>query len=61
MAKTDTYNGVKMVADWPAKIKAAQQITNYTSTGRKYSRIRYGEDNSKWGERPCRDCGVIKG
>ena len=59
--KTVIYNGVNMASDWPAKIEAAQQTTHYTSAGRKYSRIRYGDDNPKWGERPCRDCGVVKG
>ncbi len=55
------YNGVRMVAGWPAKIVAAQSLTEYTISGKKLARIRFGDDDPRWGNRPCLDCGVRKG
>jgi hypothetical protein len=55
------YNGVKMSAEWPAKIDAAQTLTHYTIVGQKLSRIRFGDDDTRWGKKPCLDCGVLKG
>jgi hypothetical protein len=52
------YNGVKMMADWPARIEESQRSPNYTCKGKKYPRVRYGDDDPRWGETPCRDCGV---
>ena len=58
-----TYQGVRMAAEWPAKIIEAQAIQSYTIEGREYERIRYGEEAEDWGadKGPCHDCGVIKG
>jgi hypothetical protein len=42
-------------------LDAAQQVVHYTSNGIAYPRIRYGEDNARWGETPCNDCGAHKG
>lgn len=56
------HNGVKMTEDWPAKIEAAQSLTQYTIAGQKYSRIPFGEEgHSGWGQKPCLDCAVLKG
>jgi hypothetical protein len=57
------FNGVKMVAEWPAKIKEAQRKTTYVIGGEEYDRIRYGDEDEDWGadNGPCHDCGVIKG
>jgi len=59
--KTITYNGVEMTEDWPAKIEASQRQLHYTVAGRAFLRVRFGEEDPRWGERPCRDCGVLKG
>jgi len=57
------YQGVKMAAEWPAKIIEAQAIKNYMIEGQRYERIHYGEEGEDWGadKGPCHDCGVIKG
>jgi hypothetical protein len=54
------YNGVKVSADWPAKIEAAQVLTHDTIAGRKFARIRFGDDDPRWGQKPCLDCAVLK-
>lgn len=61
--KTITYRGVSMTEDWPAKILSAQSQTMCEVNGRCVSRVRYGDEEDDWGadERPCHDCGVIKG
>src|SRR5262245_33114307 len=56
------HHGVKMTEDWPEKIQAAQSLTHYTIAGRKHPRIRFGDEGHPgWGEKPCLDCGVLKG
>lgn len=55
------YNGRLMAAEWPAKIEAAQQLTHYAVNGQKFARIRFGDEDSKWGAKPCLNCAVIKG
>jgi hypothetical protein len=57
------YQGVKMAAEWPAKIIEAQAIQSYMIEGQRYERIRYGAEAENWGadKGPCHDCGVIKG
>ncbi len=52
-----------MTEDWPAKISAAQSQTMCNVNGRPVSRVRYGDEDNDWGanERPCHDCGVIRG
>jgi hypothetical protein len=58
------YNGVPVMPGWPARIKAAQQVTHYTTRdGRVLARIRYGDEPGigTVARKPCRDCGVLKG
>jgi len=55
------HNGVKVSADWPAKVDAAQALTHYTIGGQKLARIRLGDDDPRWGEKPCLGCAVLKG
>ncbi len=55
------YNGVEMIEGWPAKIEASQRQAYYTIAGQTYPRVRFGDDDPRWGLRPCRDCGVLKG
>ena len=58
-----TYNGVKVAAEWPEKIIAAQSVHTYEINDEPYRRIRYGEEAEDWGanDGPCHDCAVIKG
>jgi len=39
----------------------SQALLHYTSSGTRYCRIAYGDDNPRWGEIPCRGCGATKG
>ena len=39
----------------------SQALSHYTSNGRSYPRIAYGDDDARWGEIPCRGCGAVKG
>jgi hypothetical protein len=57
------YNGVSMTPDWPAKIEAAQNVSSRTIQDKVYSRVRFGDEQKDWRaeQRPCRDCGVVKG
>ena len=57
------YNGVPMIASWPARIEAAQTLTHYEINGQLMSRVRYGEEADDWGanDRPCHDCRVLNG
>jgi len=50
-----------MTADWPQRILDAQAKGHYSSHGIPHPRIPFGSDDPRWGERPCRNCGVIKG
>jgi hypothetical protein len=55
------YNGMEMIAGWPARIEAAQFVSNYEIQGTAYPRIRYGEEPDRWPTRPCHDCFVLRG
>ena len=57
------FNGVKVAAEWPAKITEAQEKTNYVIGGEPRERIRYGHEVEDWGadDGPCHDCAVVKG
>ena len=55
------HNGVKVSSDWPARIEAAQTLTHYTVGGRKFGRISFGDDDPRWGAKPCLNCAVLKG
>jgi hypothetical protein len=50
-----------MNPEWQNKIELAQTLTHYTSDGIKYPRIPYGQEDARWGEIPCNDCGVTRG
>ena len=59
--KTISYRGVRMTPGWPERITASQSQRHYTSRGVSYARVPYGSEAPGWGDRPCRDCGVVKG
>jgi hypothetical protein len=61
MTKLIEHRGVPMTLDWPERIAEAQRETHVTSGGVSFARIPYGADDPRWGELPCRQCGVIKG
>ena len=52
-----------MAEDRNEKIAEGQRKTTYVIDGSEWPRVRYGEEAEDWGanERPCHDCGVIKG
>ena len=52
-----------MIEGWPERIQAAQTVTHVIIDGRRYRRIRFGEEGDDWGadQHPCHDCRVIKG
>jgi|SRR6185503_689033 len=54
------HNGVKVLANWPAKIASAQTLTHYTIAGQKLPRTRVGDYDPRWGQKPCFDCGVLR-
>lgn len=57
------HRGQRMVAGWPAKIRAAQRQTTITVEGHEYARVPYGaeQEPSAVLPDPCRDCGVLVG
>ena len=57
------YRGVRMLASWPDRIRAAQRETECRPNGVVMERVRYGSERDDWGadRGPCHDCGVIKG
>ena len=57
------YNGVSVVAEWPAKIVEAQEQPTIWIAGVECVRVRYGAEADDWGAgtRPCHDCAVVKG
>ncbi len=57
------HRGVRMVEGWPERIIEAQTQDHYIVDGRRYERVRYGDEADDWGADtvPCHDCGVIKG
>ena len=46
---------------WALRIEESQRQTHLTADGVRYPRIRYGDDNPRWGASPCHNCKVIKG
>lgn len=58
-----TYNGTRVIEGWPEKIQAAQKQTHVSCSGKRYPRVRYGEEDGDWGadNGPCGDCAVVKG
>jgi hypothetical protein len=57
------YNGKWMIKGWPQRIINEQTETIASIGGAEMPRVRYGDEEDDWGanERPCHDCGVIKG
>jgi len=55
------YNGAVLDEAWVRKIEASQSQPSYTANGVEYARIRYGDEDPRWGETACRNCGVIRG
>ena len=55
------YNGVEVIAEWPARIEAAQQTIEYEIAGVAYRRIPYGDEVRPWPPGPCHDCAVLRG
>ena len=58
-----TYQGIKMIEGWPERIKQAQKQHSYIISGKKYSRIPYGDEDDDWEADtfPCHECRVLKG
>jgi hypothetical protein len=54
---------MRMLASWPERIRAAQAETTCRPNGVVTGRVRYGDEPDDWGadERPCHDCGAVKG
>jgi len=61
--KLVTYRGIQVTKGWPVKIKNAQLVTTCFPNGKEMLRVRYGSEQDDWGadDRPCHDCGVVKG
>lgn len=57
------FRGAEVIEGWPQKIQSAQLITTCHPNGKEMQRVRYGAEKAEWGadEKPCHDCGVIKG
>ena len=61
------YNGIEMHRDGPKEIIEAQKTTFLETGGRKYPRIKFGDEpgwleiRPDFAEIPCHDCGVLKG
>jgi hypothetical protein len=56
------YNGVRVIASWPARIEDAQRCATVAINGKEYGRVPYGEEGEGWtSDRPCHDCAVIRG
>ena len=57
------FNGVQVGEGWPEFIKEDQKLSHYLIGGKKYERVKYGDENCNWGadDHACGDCGVIKG
>jgi hypothetical protein len=61
--KVVVHNGVEMAEGWPERIAEAQRQMTYLIGGKRYDRIRYGDEEDDWGadRQPCHDCAVVKG
>ena len=56
------YHDVEVTADWPEKIRKAQEMTHYEIASQVYRRIPYGQERPRWStEVACHDCAVIPG
>ena len=61
--KLIVYRGVRMIAEWPERIRQAQLETTCRPNRIELPRVRYGDEQEDWGarERPCGDCFVVRG
>jgi hypothetical protein len=61
--KMVVQNGVEVAEGWPRRIDEAQHQPTYFIGGKRYDRVRYGDEGDDWGadRRPCHDCAVMKG
>jgi hypothetical protein len=50
-----------MTAERLHKLEESQAVTHYTANGERYARVRYGDENPRWGQAPCSCCGASKG
>ena len=57
------YQGERMIEGWPEKIQEAQEHPSVLIQGKKYKKVRYGNEMDDWGadQHGCHDCRVIKG
>jgi PHP family Zn ribbon phosphoesterase len=55
------YNGTMVEEAWARKIEQSQSQPFYNSDGIRYPRIRYGDENPRWGDSPCSNCAVVRG
>jgi hypothetical protein len=57
------YNGERMAAYWPQRIREAQTIRHARIGGRTFDRVAYGAEGDDWGadDHACHDCRVLKG
>lgn len=57
------YQDVRVIREWPARIREAQRERTITLDGQEYHRIPYGRERHDWkADRiPCHDCGVLQG
>ncbi|MBK7908000.1 MAG: hypothetical protein IPJ78_15760 [Gemmatimonadetes bacterium] len=54
---------MSVAADWPERLRLAQQVTQCTPNGEARARVRFGDELEDWGadRGPCHDCAAVKG
>jgi ppGpp synthetase/RelA/SpoT-type nucleotidyltranferase len=58
------FNGIRVMAGWPERVKAAQEITQYEIGGKSYRRVLFGDEpGPTHGDNrfACHDCAVVRG
>lgn len=57
------FRGMRVLPDWPERLRDAQLDVTCWPNGVELPRIRYGDEADDWGanERPCHDCAALKG
>jgi hypothetical protein len=61
LTRTTATTDDSSAADRRFTLAESQALSHYTSNGRSYPRIAYGDDDARWGAIPCRGCGAVKG
>jgi hypothetical protein len=58
-----TFRGMRVIPEWPKRLREAQLETACRPNGVEMARVRYGDEVRGWGSagRPCHDCAAIKG